>query len=331
MKRSIVLGLAVTTLAAAAPNAQAAFPGKNGLIGFSRVSLPPKSPFGINLFTMAADGTAQTRVVRGRKVVDEISFSPDGKLITYAGDRGENTPVEIYVANADGSGERRVTKLRSFSFAPSFSPDGQTIVFSSEASSPKPKGDRPPKAQVHTIRLDGTGLKVLRTPRAGVDPMFSPDGTTIALSLTRDLRDNDFDSRLAIMAANGSGLRTLTAANGPGGPAEVNPDWAPDGSRLLFEEIKGGTRKGKSAIATIKPDGTGVTFLTRTRSYDTNPIFSPDGTRIVFTSDRDNRSMSKERLSPAFEVYTMAVDGTDVRRLTTNRRPDVFPAWQPLP
>jgi len=27
----------------------------------------------------------------------------------------------------------------------------------------------------------------------------------------------------------------------------------------------------------------------------------------------------------------MALDGSDIFRVTTNRRPDVFPDWQPLP
>ena len=27
----------------------------------------------------------------------------------------------------------------------------------------------------------------------------------------------------------------------------------------------------------------------------------------------------------------MAADGSDVVRLTNNRRPDLFPSWQPLP
>jgi hypothetical protein len=33
----------------------------------------------------------------------------------------------------------------------------------------------------------------------------------------------------------------------------------------------------------------------------------------------------------AFEVYTMALDGSDIVRLTNNRLPDIFPDWQRLP
>jgi Tol biopolymer transport system component len=63
--------------------------------------------------------------------------------------------------------------------------------------------------------------------------------------------------------------------------------------------------------------------------WDTNPIPSPDGTRILFTSDHDRRA--RDRINPGFEVYTMAVDGSDVVRLTNNRSIDFFPDWQRLP
>jgi Tol biopolymer transport system component len=66
-----------------------------------------------------------------------------------------------------------------------------------------------------------------------------------------------------------------------------------------------------------------------TKAWETNPIPSPDGTRILFTSDRDRRG--PDRLGPGFEVYTMAVDGTGIVRLTKNRAPDIFPDWQRLP
>ena len=49
----------------------------------------------------------------------------------------------------------------------------------------------------------------------------------------------------------------------------------------------------------------------------------------MFTSDRHRRG--PVRLGPSFEVYTAAIDGTDVVRITRNRVPDLFPDWQRLP
>jgi TolB protein len=78
----------------------------------------------------------------------------------------------------------------------------------------------------------------------------------------------------------------------------------------------------------MNADGSGVRPLLATGAYETNPVPSPDGTRIVFTSDRDRPG--RRRLGPGFEVYTMALDGTGLTRVTNNRTPDLFPDWQRL-
>ena len=87
----------------------------------------------------------------------------------------------------------------------------------------------------------------------------------------------------------------------------------------------------QSDVWLMNADGSAKRQITATRVDETNPVFSPDGTRIAFTSDRDNRRLSKERLGRGFELYTMALDGSGVVRVTASRRPDLFPDWQPLP
>jgi len=48
-------------------------------------------------------------------------------------------------------------------------------------------------------------------------------------------------------------------------------------------------------------------------------MWSSDGERIAFHSNRDGN----------FEIYTMAGNGSDVVRVTTNPALDFFPAWRP--
>jgi TolB protein len=50
------------------------------------------------------------------------------------------------------------------------------------------------------------------------------------------------------------------------------------------------------------------------------PYWSPDGTQIVFQSDRNDGNS---------EIYTMKADGTDIKRLTTNKGMDETPIWSP--
>jgi hypothetical protein len=42
------------------------------------------------------------------------------------------------------------------------------------------------------------------------------------------------------------------------------------------------------------------------------------------------RDEAVDRSSRGFELYTMARDGSDIVRVTANRRPYLFPDWQPL-
>jgi TolB protein len=86
----------------------------------------------------------------------------------------------------------------------------------------------------------------------------------------------------------------------------------------------------QSDLALMYFDGSDKRKLTTTKVYETNPSFAPDGARIAFTSDRDNRRLSKDRLGRGFELYTMALDGSGIKRLTDNRQPDLFPDWQVL-
>ncbi len=85
----------------------------------------------------------------------------------------------------------------------------------------------------------------------------------------------------------------------------------PDGQTIVFERFR--ERGTRSDIATINvADGTEQTVLA-TRAWETNPIPSPDGTRIAFTGNRDRPGPKRHGLG--FEVYTMALDGSDIVRL----------------
>jgi|GEM_PF-2917455 len=71
-------------------------------------------------------------------------------------------------------------------------------------------------------------------------------------------------------------------------------------------------------VILIHPDGESVQ-LTRDMGNNYRPTFSPDGTQILFVSDRDGNS----------EIYLMASDGSNQRRLTVNSIVDDFPVWSP--
>jgi len=139
---------------------------------------------------------------------------------------------------------------------------------------------------------------------------------------------------LAAMAA-GPAHATLPGQNGPivywdqvgdhhqvftmgpeGGPATqlthvtgadaTNAAWAPDASRLVFEQDFADSAR----IFTMRPDGSDVRSLTPT-GLQGMPAYSPNGRRIVF-----DRTLPDEDA-----LWTMKADGSDLRQVTHNRKP----------
>jgi Tol biopolymer transport system component len=335
MKRTtlVALGLAaVAGLTAAAP-AQATFPGKNGVLVVQR-------PVGkqVDLFTVQVpDGTTH-RLTRTSAWEERAEWSPDGRRLVFARSAPSGDPTEIATMDALGGDLRVLTGFKSSSSAPTWSPDGRIAYFSlRDFPAPKSENDPPPPSELYSMTQDGGDQQRLTRDRTiQTDPEWSPDGSTIAYSQWYAVKGQPgvFDLGLSLMNRDGSNQRALLGQSAR--RDIVTQNWSPDGRRLVFE-IATGTPSGRirgdrqSDIGVVNADGTGLRMLTRTHALETHPIWSPDGTLIAFTSDRHARGKRLERLGPAFEVYTMRPDGTDVRRVTHNRVPDLHPDWQPLP
>ncbi|RYG68590.1 hypothetical protein EON80_11340 [bacterium] len=85
----------------------------------------------------------------------------------------------------------------------------------------------------------------------------------------------------------------------------------------------------KSAIVSIKTDGTGRKELTDAQSANLHPVVSPDGNKVAFYSDRDS-STADNTFFKEFSLYVMNVDGSSLQRLATvviYSGPDV--CWSP--
>ncbi len=159
--------------------------------------------------------------------------------------------------------------------------------------------------EIYVMAADGSGKTALTQNQDGDDaPVWSPDGTKIAISSERDE-----SWEIYVLNADGSAPTRLTVNRSAD---DAFPDWSPDGTKIAFET----DRDDDYEIYVMNADGSGQTNLTReSQTDDHSPAWSPDGTKIAFSSKGD--------------IYVMNADGSAQTRLTRDSQYDVFPDWSP--
>ena len=94
------------------------------------------------------------------------------------------------------------------------------------------------------------------------------------------------------------------------------PSWAPDGRAIGYTSFLSGVPD----VVMSHLEGRMTTPASGTMSiHNSLSAFSSDGLQVAFNSNRDNAS----------DIYVANVDGTNVRRLTSNPAIDTSPTWSP--
>jgi Tol biopolymer transport system component len=133
--------------------------------------------------------------------------------------------------NPDGTNQRPLLGFSAKRDIASFdwSPDGKRLVL--EIASASPSGRKPGSRQsdLALVNADGTGLtRLTRTAALETNPVFSPDGRSIAFTSDRHVRRgqperNGPESELYTMRVDGTHVRRLTHNDVP----DLHPNWQP--------------------------------------------------------------------------------------------------------
>jgi hypothetical protein len=247
------------------------------------------------IYSMNANGSAQTRLTNDPANDSHPAWSPDGARIAFTTDRDGNN--EIYVMNADGSSPTRITFTPASDSQPTWSPDGQRIAFQST---------RDGSFDIFIMSVSGANvIQLTNDPGIDIDPAFSPTGTKIVFASSRDGNHEIYS-----MNVDGTAQTRLTNNT----LFDVRPDFSPTGTKIVYASNVPDGGGFVQQVVLMNENGSDATVLTSSGANG-NPTFSADGKRILFSSSRDLNT----------EIYSMAPDGSNTVRLTNLVGSDAMP------
>jgi TolB protein len=322
-RTTLAAALALVMLAATAPVAQATFPGRPGPIAFER-PLDPRNEESLEIFSVARPGAKARRLTRGNGSAHNPDYSPDGRRIAFERRFGGRSPDAIWIMGADGSSPQAVPTSCVADpclgdSSPAWSPDGARLVF--ERAFGPIVDDNASGLDLMVENADGTNEQVILHFRSseppGTEPhdaQWSPDGTRIAVNILNITARPRNASAIHVLNADGSGLRRITPLRLNAG----NPDWSPDGRRIVFNSSYEG--QGKVELYIVRADGSGLRRVRKEsrRSFSFQPVWSPNGRRIAFVH-------AVGRTAP--HIWTIRPNGRGLRQVTRGPKPDFAPDW----
>jgi len=147
-------------------------------------------------------------------------------------------------------------------------------------------------------------------------PVLSSDDNNIVFSSNRSGA-----YQIYVCGSDGSNIVQLTDSKG----SNVCPVWSPDGSMIVFAS----ERDNDSEIYIMNADGTGQKRLTFQPGDDSHPKFSPDGKHIIFNSPRTSPDLSVSWTSQYFEIFTMDIEGNNVKQISALKSVCTYPSFSP--
>jgi TolB protein len=262
--------------------------------------------------------------------------------ITYVVKQGKR--YELQVADADGYAPQTIVASNEPIISPSWAPDAHRLAYVSFE-------DRKPVVYVQDLST-GKRHAVARFRGSNSAPNWSPDGTRLVVTLTKD-----GGSQLYLVGADGSGTAQRLASSGS---IDTEANFAPDGASLIFTSDRGGSPQ----IYRMPAGGGSADRLTFDGSYNVSPRYAPDGKSFVYVrrdggrfniavediSSRQVQVLTQGNLdeSPSFApngkmiIYASAVGGRGIlaavssdgrvkQRLVAASGDVREPAWGPLP
>lgn len=250
----------------------------------------------------------------------------------------------LEMADSDGERSRTVYESDQPIMSPSWGPEGRRIAFVTWQNS----------SQIIIIQDLTTGTREVFTQFSGINgsPVFSPDGNSLAMVLSRE-----GNPEVYLMGIQDRRLRRLTRNDFA---IDTEPSFSPDGRHVIFTSDRGGAPQiyrmelatntlerltfegGYNARARLLPDGKHLVYVHRRNGnfyiawqdlerddvrvltqtsvgLDESPSLAPNGTMLMYATQHEGKGI----------LAVVSIDGRVKYRLPSSSGDVREPAWSP--
>ena len=212
-----------------------------------------------NIYVLNLNGGEAEPLTEGKSAVSNFAWSPDGRSIAFTmsdpkteeeekNDKGKNDShwadenlklARLYVLSVqkDANGKREPRKLTKDNYHVEdfdWSHDGSRIAFGHVKT---PGANDWPTADISIVEVaNGNVTDLANSPAAETDPLYSPDGKSIAVLASDNPPRWAQSGVIEIFSASGGQPKVAV------GSFDAQPDvagWSADGKRIYFSEPKG--------------------------------------------------------------------------------------------
>lgn len=166
---------------------------------------------------------------------------------------------------------------------------------------------------VSLVTLGLAGCSSASPPAGSAAASSTPVAAPAGRIVFRQFLDSA-QKRGALFVVNTDGTHKTQLTKPVDGETDGQPDWSPDGKRIVFtKSTGGGTPAEAHGIDVINADGTGDISLTTAGTADDvnfndQPAFSPNGTEIAYAHGDGNPAADQLENTG---IYVMNVDGSN--------------------
>ncbi len=217
--------------------------------------------------TFKASGTQMRDVAHAisDKLFEKLTGIPgvfSTKILYVTFNRHSDYPYQLQYADADGHRAKTVLRSKQPIMSPAWSPDHKSIAYVSF------ENNGWPAIYIHEL---ATGKRRIVSRASGINgaPAFSPDGSKLAMTLSKD-----GNAEIYVLDIASGDLTRLTHNYS----IDTGPSWMPDGEGILFTSGRGGGPQ----IYKMRLDDKSVSRVTFHGSYNARADITPDGRFLVY-------------------------------------------------